>query len=241
MKKLLFLIFVCSFSLNAQFVDFTESSGIKKNKFLGLDMSMCKVTTDNSKTNYQKAYDCGNGSVSTLLNVNLLSPGSLGQDFYIFNNFMYWLSGLNMMGAWNGKDAAAAKQAALADQNPDAYFSGSGVFMIVVGSSSYLQQIVAPTVVCPAGQTLLCAQLKYNDGHSIVNWSQDSICLAPTDTFTIQVSDDQDNSVSATQNLTDAQGINWMKDAGPSANYAQAGGSPRKVRFVKSSTSSAAA
>jgi hypothetical protein len=209
--------------IQAQFVGLTDNTS--KNRFLGLDMSMCKTTTENSSKNYQKSYDCGNSTISSLLNLNFLSPQLLGKQFYIFNNFMYWMS----------KDDPTGKQAMLAQQDPESYFSGSGVFMIVLGTSSYLKQIIAPTQTCPEGKTLLMIQLKYNDGNSITTWSQDSICLAPTDSFQIQVTHDADNTVASFAGVTppNAQGIDWMKDTGPATGaYGQAGTSPRKVRLV---------
>lgn len=211
-----------SCNLQAQFVDFMDNSS--KNSFLGLDMSMCKTETNHSKNNYQKGYDCGNGSISSLLNLNFLSPELLGQQLYIFNNFPYWLN-----------QNQSLKQSALAVAQPDTYFSGSGIFMIVIGTSSYLQQLVAPEKKCPPGKTLLVAQLKYNNGTSIACWSQDSICLAPTDSFAIKVTKDADNTVPAgTPNIAADKkgGIDWMKDSGPTGNYAQAGSSPRKIRLV---------
>ena len=222
MKKILIvMIAIMSFKVQAQFVDFKDSSS--KNKFLGLDLSMCKTQTDTTSKNYQKGYDCGNSSVSEYLNLNFLSPQVLGQQFYLYNNFMYWV----------GNNNQSSKQATLAMQQPDQYFSGAGVFMIVIGTSPYLQKMVAPQKTCPAGKTLLVAQLKYNDGNSIVCWSQDSICLAPTDKFAIQISSDQDNTVPAkSSESSDAQGINWMHDPGPAANYEQAKGSPRKIRLI---------
>lgn len=221
-RGLMVMIAWYSCNLQAQFVDFMDNSS--KNSFLGLDMSMCKTETNHSKKNYQKGYDCGNSSVSSLLNLNFLSPELLGQQLYFFNNFTYWLN-----------QNQSLKKIALADAQPDAYFSGSGIFMIVLGTSSYLQQLVAPQKTCPAGQTLLVAQLKYNNGTSIACWSQDSICLAPTDTFAIKVTKDADNTVPAgtPKIAADKQGgVDWMRDSGPTGNYAQAGSSPRKIRLV---------
>ncbi len=216
MKKILFLICLWSFNLQTQFVDFSDKTST--NRFLGLDIGMCKVGSD-----------CGNDTVSGYLNVNLLSPGLLGQQFYLFNNFMYYL-------AHNQTDSRA-------DTQPHTYFSGSGVFMIAFGTSSYLQKIVAPHKKCLQGQSLMCAQLKYNDGNSIASWSQDSICLSAGDTFGIEVSGDQDNSISPALSTTssqtvatpttDSNGVDWMRDAGPSTNYTKAAdGSPRKVRLL---------
>lgn len=215
------MILIGSLHLQAQFVDFMDSSS--KNKFLGLDLSTCSPETNKSSKNYQKGYDCGNSTISEYLNLNFLSPQLLGQQFYLYNNFMYWI----------GNNSQSDKQATLAMEQPDQYFSGSGIFMIVIGTSPYLQQTVTSQKTCPAGKTLLVAQLKYNDGNSIACWSQDSICLSPTDKFAIQITSDQDNTVPAKSSTgSDAQGINWMQDSGPAANYGQAKGSPRKIRLV---------
>jgi len=218
MKKLfggLYLL-VTSVFLSAQFIELHETA--TRNKFLGLDMSTCKTTTNNSKNHYQKGYDCGNVSVSELLNVNFLDSEFFGRQFYIFNDFMYWI----------GKNKAPEK----ALQQPDTYFSGAGVFMIVIGTSSYLKKIVAPQKKCPQGQYLVCGQLKYNDGSSIACWSQDAICLAPSDKFVIQISSEQDSTVKK-ESSVDAQGIDWMKDPAPTANYKEATTSPRKIRLVR--------
>ena len=236
MKKLLiFIMIACYCRLQGQFVDFKES--VSDDKFLGIGMSACSTQTDHSKNNYQKGYDCGNSTISQLLNVNLLSPQLLGQQVYVFNNFMYYMSSHNDMGQWNGKDAKDAAHQAAANARPDQVYS-SGVFMIVLGTSSYLQQIVAlsgnlPTT-CPTGKTLLVAQLKYNNGSSLHVWSQDAICIAPTDSFTITVSSDVDSRLMTAGSTasSNAQGIDWMQDAGPTANYQEATKSPRKVRLI---------
>lgn len=224
----LILVMVTAFQLQSQFVEFKDGSD--KNRFLGLDIGTCNTKGSGS----YKAYDCKNNSVSTKLNLNLLSPELLGQQFYIFNNFTYWMTGHSGMGAWNGRDDDMAKQQAKANADPENNFSGSGVFMINLGTSSYLQQMVAPGKTCPDGQTLIATQLKYNDGNSIVSWSQDSLCASPTDTFAIELSKTQDNSVppGVPASDTDAQGINWMKDNGPAHNYSKADSSPRKIRLV---------
>ncbi len=227
---ILLIVSVCQ--LQAQFVDFKDSTS--KNRFLGVDIGMCSTKTNNSKNDYQKSYDCKNNTISGLLNLNFLSPEFIGQQFYMYNNFIYWMSSHDGMGAWNGSEDKAANKQAQADANPDKNFSGTGVFMISLGTSSYLQKIVAPDKTCPAGQTLLVAQLKYNDGNSLAAWSQDSICLSPADSFGIEVSNSQDDTIPAGIPATDidGQGVDWMKDNGPAGNYAKAGDSPRKVRLV---------
>lgn len=201
-------------------------------------MSACSTETNHGKNSYQKGYDCGNGSVSQLLNVNFLAPENIGEQFYMFNNFMYWMSPHNQMGKWNGKDAKDAKKQADAVAQPDNVF-GAGVFMIVLGTSPYLQRLAGSGVTCPQGKTLLVAQLKYNNGNSLNVWSQDAICVAPTDDFQIQISADADTSVQLARKRikTDDQDIDWMQDAGPTANYQQAGSSPRKIRLVLKKTS----
>ena len=233
-SKVLIALLLTSLCAQAQFVAFREDAN--KNKFLGLDISMCSPSGHGTF----HAYQCGNENISGLLNVNFLSPELLGQQFYLYNNFMYWMTSHDGMGKWNGSEAAVAKKEAKARSNPGEKFSGSGVFMIILGTSSYLQQIVAPEKTCPEGQTLLAAQLKYNDGNSLTTWSQDAICLSQNDTFEIAVSHKQDDTVPPADAAAkqakvadaDMQGIDWMKDNGPSANYALADSSPRKIRLI---------
>ncbi len=233
-SKVLIALLLTSLCAQAQFVDFREN--VSKNKFLGLDISMCSPSGHGTFT----AYQCGNDNISGLLNVNFLSPELLGQQFYLYNNFMYWMTGHDGMGQWNGAEAALAKKEAKARSNPGEKFSGSGVFMIVLGTSSYLQQIVAPEKTCLEGQTLLAAQLKYNDGNSLMTWSQDAICLSQNDTFEIEVSKGQDDTVppadagaqQAKVTDVDMQSVDWMKDNGPANNYALADSSPRKIRLI---------
>lgn len=234
MKKIWCFFWLSNFlSIQAQFVDFVDKT--RKNRFLGLDMSICKTTTHSSKKNYQKAYDCGNGSISELLNVNFLSPSVFGQQFYIYNNFMYWI----------GKNLQSGNKKALANPDPENEFSGSGVFMIVLGTSSYLDELIADksAVVdlqdraknCPPGNDLIIALLKYNDGTSIATWSQDAICCSPTDKFRVEVSSDEDNTVNYGKliDTTDLTSLDWMKDLGPSGAYKKADSSPRKIRLIK--------
>lgn len=221
MKKTWFIFyFLWTVQAQSQFVDFVDKSS--RNRFLGLDLQMCKTTTNNSSKNYQKSYDCGNNTISGLLNVNFVNPSVLGKQFYMFNNFMYWI----------GDNNKSDKDQLQAQQQPDQYFSGAGVFMVVIGTSPYLQQLVPPKAPCPSGKTVLVAQLKYNDGNSISCWSQDSICVGPTDKFTIQITDEADDTVSDAQTNQDAQGIDLLKDPGPKPCYQQAGSSPRKIRLV---------
>lgn len=229
MKKILwFLLSMNVLFVQAQFVEFIDKSS--KNRFLGLDMPMCTIKTTGSGNKYQKSYDCGNNSVSNLLNLNLLDASVFGQQFYIYNNFMYWM----------GKNLKSNNNA-LSNPQPELHFSGSGVFMIVISTSPYLQNIVAPKLICPAGQKIIMAQLKYNDGNTINVWSQDAICCSPTDTFSIIISSDQDNTVKPAKSgeiSIDNQDTDWMKDLGPYQNYKQADSSPRKIRLVKNSSSS---
>lgn len=235
MKKILIILMLTACSLQAQFVEFKDNA--TKNSFTGVGLNQCSIKGLKSKD--QKSYDCGNDTISRLLNVNILTEGLLGHQFYIFNDFIYWMNESDGLGAWNGKDAAKAKKAAQANANPDEVFSGTGVFMIEFGTSAYLQNIVAPNKKCPAGQTLVAGQLKSNNGNSLASWSQDSICLAPTDTFGIQITKDRDDSVpfGPVESSVDAQGVDWMKDGGPTRNYEQAGSSPRKLRFVLKTSS----
>lgn len=222
MKILRYCLLISSVIINAQLVEFRDKTS--KNMFVGQGRSMCSVTTNNDKDHYHKAYDCGNGSIKALLNVNVLNPALLGQQLYIFNDFMYWI----------GKNAAKGKINNIA---PDTHFSGSGVFMIVVSTSPYLQQQLAPEQTCPAGQSLVMAQLQYNDGNSLSIWSQDTICLSPTDTFGIQVSSDQDTT--APGYVPSSSNDTYLtQTAGPApAVYQQAQSSPRKIRMVRMNAS----
>ncbi|MGZ6251023.1 MAG: hypothetical protein ACXWL2_03280 [Candidatus Chromulinivorax sp.] len=226
MKKLIILLFLsCWQVVYPQCVGFYDST--KKNRFLDGPFTTCQPQTIHTKNNYQEGYNCGNHSVSAILNLNFLSLQSLGKQFYIFNQFMDSL-------------ASHVDSKIIAS---DTKFSGTGVFMIEIGTSFYLQQIVAPQLAksCPAGQQVLCAQLKYNDGNGIYIWSQDAICLSATDSFEIHVSDNKDTKLlsPAAKISTDRFGINWMKDPGPIvAVYEQASNSPRSVKLVKKSTAS---
>ncbi|MBP6870021.1 hypothetical protein KBC04_04010 [Candidatus Babeliales bacterium] len=223
MKKIIVLSLLHFCLMQASFVDFIDNTS--KNRFLGPAMSMCKTTTNNSSKHYQKSYDCGNGSISELLNVNFLDDSLFGQQFYIYNDFMYWI----------GKNLQSGNKNAVMNAQPDLHFSGSGVFMVILGTTPYLKEIIAPTKTCPKGQRLMMAQLKYNDGNSIATWSQDAICLAGSDKFALVVSSDEDNSVPTGKPVENInkQGVDLMKDSGPSGAYKQAGSSPRKVRLVK--------
>lgn len=228
MKKMLWcLVSMHVVFIQAQFVEFIDKSS--KNRFLGPDMSMCAITKTGSGKKYQKAYDCGNNTISNLLNLNFLDASVYGQQFYIYNDFMYWM-GKNLQSDNNS----------LSNTQPETHFSGSGVFMIVISTNPYLQSVVAPKLVCPVGQKIIIAQLKYNDGNSINLWSQDAICCAPTDTFSIIISSDEDNTVVPAKSagtFTDNQNTNFIKDLGPYENYKKADSSPRKIRLIKGSSS----
>ena len=228
---LLSLMLYSSFG-QAQFIGFKEN--VSKDRFLSLGITSCSTKTKDTKKNYQKAYMCGNDTISQLLNLNFLSPQFLGHQFYVFNDFMYWMSSHNSMGRWNGKDAQQAAHEQKAAAQPDQIF-GPGAFMIVLGTSSYLHKIADQGLICPEGQTLLVAQLKYNNGNSLHCWSQDMLCIAPTNNFEIQVTSDIDTAfVSNQKNISSGNlDIDWMQDPGPAENYQQAKDSPRRVRLIK--------
>ena len=221
MKNLILLLLLsCWQQIYSQCVGFYDST--KKNRFLGEAFSVCQDQTINTKGKVQKGFDCANNTISAILSLNFLDQQAQGKQFYIFNQFMDSLA-----------EYVNAKPVDL-----NVTFSGTGVFMIQIGTSFYLQQIVAPQLVksCPEGQQVLCAQLKYNDGNNIYVWSQDAICLSSQDSFEIHVSDDKDLKLlsPAAKISTDKLGINWMKDPGPiSVVYDQASNSPRKVTLVK--------
>lgn len=223
MKKIVFLLIVLSLNLQAQFVKFEDNAS--KNRFLGLENGQIDLGfgTKGSSKGSLSTSEYGNGTITEFLKVNFLSPELLGRQFYMFNDFMYWM----------GENLDTGK----ADIEPEKYFSGSGVFMIVLGTSSYLKKIVAPEKTCPEGKVLLMAQLKYNNGSSLVTWSQDSVCLTPTDTFAIQINKTQDTTIpmGSVRSVEDAYGFDWMKDPGPSENYLQAGSSPRQIRLIVNS------
>ncbi len=219
MKKILIGLMMLSYwYAQGQCVGFTDGSS--NNHFLALDMPSCSVQGDSSSKNYQKPYDCGNDSVASVLHVNFLSPEFMGKQLYVFNNFMYWLA-----------QNQSSQQAIKAQEDSQNNFSGSGVFMMIIGTSAYLRTIFLPKKSCPDGQTLVMAQLKYNDGHTLVTWSQDAICCASTDNFTIAVTSDQDTAWMAESKRLNGNN-KWMQDPGPSANYSKAHGAPRKVRLV---------
>jgi len=220
MKKIkLFLLLISGISLQASLKEINDKS--EENRFLGPEYSFCQ----SSKHDGQSGYDCDNKTASKLLNVNFLSPELLGQQFYMFNDFVYWL----------GK---GIKQKAYDNFfEKEVNMTSKGIFMISIGTSQYTIEIVAPNKTCPEGQHILTAQLKYNDGEFVEVWSQDAICLAPSDYFSLRITNSQDDTVPISVNTTamdaDTVGLDWMKDPGPKASYAKANKSPRKIRLIK--------
>jgi len=204
------MLIMWGINLQAQFAEFEERT--EKNRFLKVLKNSCSSGSS----------DCGNGSITELLQVNFLDPDLLGKQFYFFNDFIYWMG-------------RASKGFHTRDLNTKINTT-AGVFMVKMGTSSYLQKIFGDDVTCPDGKTLMVAQLKYNDGRLISTWSQDAICLAPTDTFKISVVRDADTTVpfrSTTETKeVDDQGIDWMKDEGPTERtYSSKSDGPRKIRF----------
>ncbi len=231
MKKLVLLFFLSMQSLCGQFVQLQDDSD--ENRFLGPHRGVCATTDINKKNGYLKAYDCDNGSVSNFLNFNLLDSELLGQQFYIFNNFMYWLG--------KNKDDDRIKKAI---KDPNKYFSGNGVFMIQLGTSPYLYEMVKQAnnmsdnefeKICPEDTTLIVAQLKYNNGTSIATWSQDYACYKSVDTFALQVSSEKDSLKLDRDDKQDVSGnyVDWLLDSLVIPVYEQASKSPRKIRFVE--------
>jgi len=221
--NIILVLLLFFYSLEASLIEFHDATS--RNRFMMKSYSMCKTTTNKSKKHYQKGYDCGgNHSIATFLNFNFLDPVFLGQQFYIFNDFMTYLA------------KQSRQQVAKALAAPDKFFAGAGVFMIQIGTSAYLYDIAGVSGVCPEGQIMLVALLKCNDGNRITIWSQDSICLSPEDTFKITVNSDADSFVTqAKKSDKKKDNKEWMRDPiVPSAVYSQADdGTPRKVKFTK--------
>ncbi|WP_162801785.1 hypothetical protein [Candidatus Chromulinivorax destructor] len=230
MKKIVIMLimFIQSFLVQAIFIGINESTS--QNSFLGQTVNACS----------NKNYNCSNETISGILNVDFFSPQNYGKQLYIFNDFIYWVGAQNK--AEEYAHTVQRFSGSALDKKMDDDFPVPGTYMIVLGTSDYLKKIIAPTKTCPSGQWLMMAQLKYNNGKMIYAWSQDSICLAPKDSFSLQISSDADNTIPFSSNVTtppaapDAQGIDWMKDTGPdAAMYNKASKSARKIRLVKSS------
>lgn len=224
------LSFQCA---QSQFVTVLDESTV--NRFLGQDVASCGTSAIGS----QSAYSCGNKIVSDVLGINVTDEASLGQQFYLFNDFSYWIQQKAHAAEYdqNSLKYTGSDLTSKLDQD----FPATWMYMIVFGTTDYLKQIVAPTVTCPSGQTLLIGQLKYNDGTQIHTWSQTHACVSPTDKFTIQITTNKDGTVPAETSdsstssdlitQTDSNGIDWMKDLGPSSDYNKASKCPRSIKF----------
>ena len=209
-----------------------------QNRFLGQDIHSCGTSGIDS-------YNCGNSSVSGVLHLNLLSAENYGKQFYIFNDFIFWINAQSQAEEYDTVALKYSDDQAQAKIKKD--FPAQGIYMIELGSSDYLKKIIAPQKICPAGQSPIMAQLKYNDGSLIYAWSQDIICATPQDSFSLQISSALDTTIPKStdgvqeESKTDAQGIDWMKNLGPNSTYQNATKSPRKIRLIKSGSSGAAA
>jgi len=230
MKKLLFIL-ICFFMTNVQAMFIGVQDQSNQNRFLGSDIKTCSSSG-------KKSYGCGNDNVSSLLHINLLSFQNYGKQFYMFNDFVASFNAQSQSKEYDVTALRYSESQAHVKSKKD--FPASGIYMIVLGSSDYLKKIIAPTKICLAGESLMMAQLKYNDGTLIYSWSQDAICMGPQDSFLLQISSDIDNTIPRSvdnvqeKTTTDAQGIDWMKDPGPSLIYEKATKSPRKIRLIKS-------
>lgn len=239
MRKIVWIAMIVSAKFAcAQFIGIEDK--VTNNRFLGQGISACGIHSGKVGGKfyaaYQHAYDCGNTAVSDVLGVNLVSEGVRGQQFYLFNNFAYWIGQKSHASTYDEQDLKYTGSDLTNKLNKD--FPATWMYMIVFGTSNYLKQIVAPTVTCPSGKTLVAGQLKYNNGSQIHTWSQAHVCLAPTDTFILQITSDADGTVPAekTDTSDDSTGssnsVNWMKDPGPSSDYQQATNCPRSIKFV---------
>lgn len=230
--KILLLIFMCLQAINLQAMLVSVNDETSQNRFLGLDFKSCS-------TSGQESYKCGNDSVSGLLHINFVSDANRGKQFYLFNDFIYWINAQSQAEEYNTVALRYSEDQSEAKIKKD--FPVPGTYMIVIGSSDYLKKIIAPMKPCPAGQFPIMAQLKYDDGNLIYAWSQDMICASANDSFSLQISSALDNTISRSsdgaehQSKADAQGIDWMKSPGPSSVYEQATKSPRKIRLIKKS------
>jgi len=234
MKKFLFIVFSLSFvAVNALFVQVKDGSS--QNRFLGVDVKMCGASG-------KEPYNCGNEAVSNLLNLNLLDSFMHGKQVYLFNDFITWIGEQSQAEEYD--EVALKYSESATDAKIAKDFPAPGTYMIVLGSSSYLKEIIAPTKMCPEGESLVMAQLKYNNGNLIYAWSQDAICAKPQDSFSLQISTELDTTIPESsdndkpKSAPDGQGVDWMKDLGPNSIYQKASKSPRKVRLIKSGGSS---
>lgn len=104
------------------------------------------------------------------------------------------------------EDAFAAATGDSSNASTDATsYPAVGVYQIELSTSPSVQAIVLPDIQPAEGQVKLVARLRYNGGKSysqddtqgVYLWSQDAICLSPTDSFKIVVSSDADNTATA--------------------------------------------
>jgi len=221
-------MFLLVFDVQAMLVSIVDQTN--QNRFLGEDYHTCDISGRDS-------YACGNGAVSGLLHINFLSLQNYGKQFYMFNDFV---SAFQAQSQAEEYDTTALRYSATqVEDKLKKDFPAAGIYMIVIGTSDYLKKIIAPFKICPAGQSPIMAQLKYNDGNLVYSWSQDALCLSPNDSFALQITSEADatipHSVDGTpvESNSDAQGIDWMKDSGPSSVYNKATKSPRKIRLIK--------
>jgi len=215
--------------MNAQglFIEVNDHSS--QNNFLGSDVKSCSASGSES-------YDCGNSNISNKLNLNLLAPVMYGKQIYLFNDFITWIG--KQSTAENYDQTALKYSESQTEAKIKKAFPAPGTYMIVIGTSSYLKETIAPTKICPERESLVMAQLKYNNGNLIYAWSQDAICANQQDSFSLQISSELDDTIPASsdtdkeKSVIGAKGIDWMKNLGPNSIYQQATKSPRKIRLV---------
>ena len=225
------LMFLCLQATGAQAMLVSVQDDSSQNRFLGSGFSSCATSGKDS-------YTCGNDTVAGLLHLDLLSLKNYGKQFYFFNDFVYWINAQSQSAEYDTIALKYSETETEAKIKKD--FPAQGIYMIALGSSDYSKKTIAPAKICPSGQLPIMAQLKYNDGNLIYAWSQDAICVGPQDTFSLQISSAIDNTIPRSADGTqeeskaDAQGIDWMKNLGPSSIYDKATKSPRKIRLIKS-------
>lgn len=220
MNNKLFLIglFLAFQNLHTAIFQGLIETGVTKNNFLCSDQNGEQTSACISAGINSKGFDV-----------------SGGKTLQFFNDVTYWLSKQSQQ----EQLLATSKNysgAALQSQMQSEGWIAMGAYCVVISTDPVLQKIAQPALKAAEGDIKVIVQLWYNGNNLMQLWSQDAQALTPGQSFTIQISSEEDTlNLSGNKTLgvvdTFLNNLNLQPNNRLASVYNIAVNSPRSVKI----------
>lgn len=223
------------------FTGLTETN-INKNNFLCPDVE----NPSGGQTNPSESYDCSQSTIDGASGFNL----SGGKTLQFFNNQVYWdrqkalreqyLSKVDRYK--NSEDIDIKNLQTLQEKMKSDGWGAMGGYCIIITTDPMTTYVAQPTKQPASGQVKLVVQLWYSGDLLLQLWSQDVALLSENQSFSVQVSSDEDTffNIDVASIITSSiplktsflSGLGFVEFNRKNSVYSIATQSPRSVKIV---------